>query len=115
MYDIKFATVSGSDWTEVIEAIDDNTNLPLSDIDTALIELQVNDRQNCLVLSATTDDGSIVRPATGTFQWQFTKEQMSGLCVGVTYRVGCRMTNGAGTTALFTGDLAYIDGEFEWH
>lgn len=115
MYDIKFATVSGSDWTEAIEVIDDNTNLPLSDVDTALVELQVNDRSNCLVLSASTDAATITRPSTGVIQWQFTKDQMSALCVGVTYRVGCRMTNGAGTTALFTGDLAYIDGEFEWH
>jgi hypothetical protein len=115
MYDIKFATVSGSDWTEIVEVINDDTNLPLTDVDTALIEIQVNDRSNCLVLSASTADATITRPASGKFQWKFTKVQMDALCVGVTYRVGCRMTLSGDTTPLFTGDLAFIDGEFEWH
>lgn len=114
MYDIKFATVSGSDWAEIVEAINDDTNQPLTDIDTALIELQVQDRNNSPVLNASTADGSITRPETGKFQWRFSKEQMSALCYGTTYRVGCRMTLDGKTTALFTGDLAYLDGEFTW-
>lgn len=114
MYDIKFATPSGADWAEIIEAIDDDTNLPLTQIDDALIELQVQDRCNAPVLSASTEDGTITRPAPGKFQWLFSKEQMSGLCIGTTYRVGCRATIDGKTTMLFTGDLAYIDGEFTW-
>lgn len=113
MYDIKFATVSGVDWAEAIEAIDNNTNRPLSDIDTALIEIRVTDRCNAPVLSGSTDDGTITRPASGMFQWHFPKERMSGLCIGTTYRVGCRVILDGKTTPLFTGDLAYMDGEFQ--
>lgn len=113
MYDIKFATPSGADWAEIIEAIDDDTNRPLSQIDGGLIELQVRDRCDAPVLTVSTDDGTITRPTSGQFQWRIPKERMSGLCIGTTYRVGCRITLDGQTTNLFTGDLAYIDGEFK--
>lgn len=112
-YELKFATLSGSDWAEIVEAINDDTNRPLSQIDSGLIEIHVRDSCDALVLSGSTDDGRITRPETGKFQWRFTREQMSGLRVGTTYRVGCRITPEDGSTSpLFTGSLAYIDGEF---
>lgn len=115
MYDIKFATVTGSDWAEIIEAINDDTNGPLTDIDTGTIELQVQDRGNCVLFTLSTADATITRPETGKFQWRVATADMGSLCKGTTYRVGCRHINEEDqTTALFTGSLAYIDGEFEW-
>lgn len=112
-YEIKFASLSGSDWAEIVEAIDSETNLPLTDIDTALIELHVQDDCNQTRLKASTADGTIVIPKSGQFQWRFTKEQMAGLHIGTTYSVGCRITPvDGGTSPLFTGSLAYVDGEF---
>lgn len=113
MYSFRFSAVSGSDWAEIVEVVNDATNLPLTDIDTALIELEVQDRGDSRVLFATTADGTITRPASGKFQWRFTKTQMAALCPGTTYSVGCRFTTDGGTTALFTGNLAYIDGEIQ--
>lgn len=111
-YEINFAALSGSDWAEIVEAIDDDTNLPL-DLTGILIELQVRDRCNAVLLQASTADSTIVIPETGKFQWVFPKEQMGGLCKGTTYQVGCRLTQDDQTTALFTGNLAYLDGEFQ--
>lgn len=117
MYDIKFATVSGGGWGEIIEAINDDTNGPLTDIDTGTIELQVQDRNGGIVLSASTSDGTITRPASGKFQWNFTVDQVDALCVGETYPLGCRYFALGDTdhpTPLFSGSLAYGDGGFEW-
>ena len=82
-----------------------------TDLDTALIEVEVQDRSNTALLEATTADGTITRPSSGKFQWVFTKAQLASLCPGTTYRVGCRFTTDGGTTALFTGSLAFLDGE----
>lgn len=103
-----------------VEIIDDTTNRPLdpAEVAAALIELRVNDDCNRAVLSASTvpTDGQsliTVPPGGSTFQWDFTKEEMARLCRGKTYAVGCRMTpSGGGTTQIFTGSLAYLDGEF---
>lgn len=116
MYDIKFATVTGSVWGERVEVINDTTNAPLADVDTGTIELQVQDQNNSVVLFATTADGSITRPATGEIQWKFTVSQLGKLRAGNQYRLGCRHYDSDPDEAatLFTGSLAYIDGEFEW-
>lgn len=111
-YDVNFVTLSGSDWAEIVQAVDTDTNLPL-DLTNVLIELAVRDRCNATLLRATTADGSITVPVVGQFQWIIPKERLGGLCIGTTYSVGCRMTLDNQTTALFTGQLAYIDGEFQ--
>lgn len=111
-YDIQFATLSGSDWAEIVQAVDDDTNLPL-DLTDALIELHVRDHCNATLLQASSDDGTITKPALGQFQWIFPKAQLGGLCIGTTYAVGCRITLDGATSALFTGSLAYLDGEFQ--
>ncbi len=111
-YQAHFAAYSGSDWIEAMEAIDTETNQPLDDFDTSEIEVAVRDRNNSTILSATTEDGSITRPASGQIRWWFTASQMSALCPGTTYGVGVRMTSQSGSVALIAGSLAYIDGEF---
>lgn len=113
MYDIKFVTASGSDWAEIVEAVDADTNQPLTDLASATIELHVSDDCDRVLLSASTADGTITRPEPGQFQWRFTKEQMAALCHGKTYPVGCRITTDTdGTGALFIGSVAVLDGEF---
>lgn len=115
MHEIKFATVTGSDWAERIECINDETGEPLTDVDTGTIELQVQDRSNCVMFTLSTADGSITRPESGAFQWRRAASAMSSLCKGATYRVGCRHIGEDGAKSpLFTGALAYLDGEFEW-
>lgn len=111
-YIISLSTDSGSDWSEAVELFNNDTNKPLSEIDDGLIEIVVRDRGNCTILSGSTDDGIITRPATGVFQWTFPKDRLSCLCAGTTYSLGCRFTDETGTVSLFTGSLAYLDGEF---
>ncbi|WP_027039121.1 hypothetical protein [Mesorhizobium ciceri] len=115
MYQVNTSSPSGSDWTLLIEAINAETNQPLSELDeTALVEMQLQDKSNCVLLSATTADGSIEIPEVGKCQWRFTYTQMGALCPGNTYSYACRMTTAGGTVTLMTGTHAYIDGEFEW-
>lgn len=115
MYQVNTSSPSGSDWTLLVEATNDETNLPLADLNgAALVEMQLQDKNNRVLLSATTADGSIEIPAVGKCQWRFTYIQMRALCVGVTYSYACRITTAGGTVTLMTGTHAYIDGEFEW-
>lgn len=115
MYDIKFTAVSGGDWSEIIEAIDDDTNLPLTDIDTGTIQLQVQSPSGSVMLNLSTADSTITRPESGQFQWVVSTASLSSFCTGTTYHVGCRHINeDGGTTALFTGSLAYVDGGYAW-
>lgn len=115
MYEIKFTAVSGGDWSEIIEAFDDATGAALTDIDTGEIQLQVQEACNNVVLNLTTADGGITRPESGQFQWVVPTASMGSFCPGKTYHVGCRHINDeGGTTMLFTGSLAYVDGGYEW-
>ena len=115
MQSIKFTAISGGDWSEILEVYDADTNLPLTDIDTGVIQLQIQAAGNNVVLNLTTADSTITRPASGQFQWVVSTASMSAFCPGQNYHVGCRHINDAGgTTALFTGSLTYVDGGYEW-
>lgn len=109
MYDLQFFATDDSDWAQAVELIDDTTNLPLSDVADALFELGITDCGRTL-LSATTADSSITKPSPGVIQWIFTKAQLGSLCVGTTYKIGCRMTNDSGSIMVFSGTLAFVDG-----
>lgn len=110
MYELQFYATDDADWAQRVDLIDDTTNLPLATTD-VLFELEVSCNGSSY-LSASTDDASIAIPEAGSIQWRFTKEQMAGLDIRNTYKVGCRMTNGTGTTQLFTGSLAFVGGGF---
>lgn len=110
MYELQFFATDDADWAQRVDLIDDATNLPLATAG-VLFELEVSDH-GARLLFATTADNSIQIPETGTIQWRFTKEQMAALNIKNSYRVGCRMTNGTGTTQLFTGTLAFVGGGF---
>lgn len=111
-YDINFVAYSGSDWAARVEAVDNDTNQPI-DVTSMLIELVVKDRCGAIVVQATSADGSITKPGNGQFQWIIPKENLGGLCPGNAYRVGCRMTLTGFRAELFTGSLAYLDGEIQ--
>jgi hypothetical protein len=109
----RFTAYSGSDWFETYEALDADTGGPLTDIDDALVEIAIRDGRNSTVLSGSTADGKIARPASGQVRWHFTAAQMASLRSGTTYGVGLRMTDDSGSVALVSGSLAFVDGEFE--
>ncbi|PBB75213.1 hypothetical protein CK227_10500 [Mesorhizobium sp. WSM4308] len=109
-----FVITSGEDWAETAQVTDDTTNGPLTDIDTALIELQVQDACQKVVLGASSADGSITKPASGQFTWRFTAAQMAGLPSGATYKVASRMTLGGKVTSLFLAELVVRETGFTW-
>lgn len=111
MYELRFFATDDADWSEAIDLIDADTNGALADATTASFSLEVKDCDNA-VLTASTDAGTITKPADNTIAWTFTKTQMSGLCTGQTYKVGCTMTTAEGTIQLFIGSLAVVDGGF---
>jgi len=111
MYEIQFTARSGVDWAEAIEMIDAGTNEPLDQIANARVDIEVSDYDDRMILTATTADQTVRRPMAHVFQWRFPADQMRVLHHGTTYRVGCRVTTGGGTTELFSGTLAYLDGE----
>lgn len=110
MYDLQFTATDDADWAQSVEIIDATTNLALADAATAAFELDVTDC-GTVRLTAKTSDLTMTKPDANTIQWVFTQAQMSGLCVGTTYKLGCRMTPvGGSSILLFTGTLAFIDG-----
>ena len=110
MYEMQLFATDDADWAVRVELTDDDTGLPLDTTD-IVFELAVS---SCGTdyLTATTEDDTIEVPETGTIQWRFTLEQMGALDVRQTYNVGCRMTNGGGTTQLFVATLAILNGGF---
>jgi hypothetical protein len=109
-----FVATSGEDWAETAYVTDADTNQPLTDVDTALIELQVQDNCQKVVLSASSDAGTITKPASGQFTWRFTAAQMAGLPSGNTYKVAARMTVDGRVTMLFLADLVVKELGFTW-
>lgn len=110
MYELQFFATDDADWAQRVDLIDDATNLPLT-TSGVRFELEVSDC-GARLLFATTADNSIQIPVAGTIQWRFTVAQMGALDIRNTYKLGCRMTNGSGTTQLFTGTLAFVGGGF---
>lgn len=113
-YEARFTAYSGSDWAGALEAYNADTGDLLTEMDDpdVLVEMHVRDRRNSQVLSGSTDDGILTRPASGQIRWIFPASSMAALCAGNTYGVGIRMTSSSGKVAILAGSLAFIDGEF---
>ena len=109
-----FTFISGEGWSETAYVRDEDTGGPLTDIDTALIELQVQDRSGNVCLSASTTDGKITRPESGYFTWTFTQAQASTLCSGQQYKVAARMTLGGVVSMIFLNELVVQEAGFTW-
>ena len=108
-YELRFTAYDDADWAQAVEIIDADTNGDLAEAADATFDLEVTDCGST-VLSATTADGTLDKPATNVIAWRFTESQLGALCPGTTYKVGCRMTTDDGSLMLFTGTLAFIDG-----
>lgn len=111
MYQLKFTATDDADWAQNVDLIDGSTSLALDEATDATFALDVSDCGNA-VLSASTAAGTITKPEDNVIAWRFTASQMSGLCPGKTYDLGCTMTTASGTIQLFIGSLAVVNGGF---
>lgn len=110
-----FTIISGEDWAESAKVTDDETGGPATDVDTAIIELQVQDDCGNVVLSAGTADNSILRPESGVFTWHFPYATVSAaLKEGRQYKVACRMNVSGAITMLFLTSLVVQETGFSW-
>lgn len=110
MYQVRWFGTDDADFAKSIELIDATTNQPLDTTD-ADFNLQVSECGTSM-LTASTDDATIIIPETGTIQFTFTADQMNSLEPGTTYDVGLTMTTNTGKTQLLVGSLAIINGGF---
>ncbi|MEY9239183.1 hypothetical protein ABIF68_006802 [Bradyrhizobium japonicum] len=109
MYTGYFATASNrGDWSEAIVLTDAESG-DVIDISACRVTLTVRDDNGRNVLKASTDDGSITLPDLGTFQWDFSDDQMSGLCPGA-YGVGVRISQDDRTVQLVIGSVNVMEG-----
>lgn len=111
MYQVQFTATTSAGWAAAIAFTNDRTDMPMSELVDAAIELEVQSRYDRRELSASTADGTIQRPQAHIIQWRFTSEQMRNLRAGTTYEVGCLAITPGGKSQLFTGTLALIDGD----
>jgi hypothetical protein len=103
------AATDDADWAMTLDFTDDTTNAAY-DASALTFTLEITDCDQAL-LTATTTDGTMTRPATNQIAWRFTKAQMGTLCRGQTYKVGCVAVDGDNnTTQIFVADLPVIDG-----
>lgn len=110
--DFPTATTSAN-WMMSMYVIDDDTNQPM-DMSDYEFRLSIDDEDGTSVLSATTEDATITRPDDDQIAWNFTAEQMSGLCAGRRYKVGIVAEDGDGNIfQIAVGDLPVIDGVVE--
>lgn len=109
-----FTFISGEGWAETAYVRDEETGGPLTDIDTALIEIQVQDTSGCVRLTASTTDGKITRPSSGHFTWTFTEPEASTLCSGQQYKVAARMTLAGVVSMIFLNALVVEEKGFTW-
>lgn len=105
-YTLNLTAYKGSDWTVAIEVTDASNDLAF-DVSEYDIDLEISGHG--YIRRASSEDGKIDFPSPNVIRWKFTREDLSGLCAGKTYRIGCRMTTPGGSFVLFTGNLAFLD------
>jgi hypothetical protein len=108
MYQISFPPTSNrASWafTGQITDLEDN----LLDLSALSLRFEVRDQDGCLKLDASTGNGKLTIVGTGLFQWNFTREEMGGLCAG-TYQTGMTMANDTDTMQLSVGPLPIVEG-----
>lgn len=112
MYDILFpAATTSAGWWVTLELINDDTDLPLGNLDEYTAELKAKDSCGIQVLAASSAEGSITIDAGASeISWQFTAAQISGIDTPKTLDVGLVITFDSGQTQLLIGKLPVIDG-----
>lgn len=96
-------------WIREYEVVDDETG-QLVDLTSISITFEVRDPlDGTTVLSATTENGKITVIDTGTFQHNFTRDDMAKLCAR-SYEVGCTLADADDTVQFIIGTLPVLDG-----
>ena len=107
---INFSTTDDQDFAATFDFTDDATN---ANFDASALEwtFQVTDCGTAK-LTATTEGGTLTRPAAYQLAFRFSKAQVAGaLCVGQTYKCGLAWTNSSGHIGqVATGDVTVTDG-----
>ena len=107
---INFSTTDDQDFAGIFDLTDNTTN---GDFDASALEwtFQVTDCGSAL-LTATTEDGTLTRPATNQLAFRFAKSSVAGsLCTGRTYKCGLAWTDGDGNIGqVATGEISVTDG-----
>src|SRR5258707_15658725 len=110
MYHITFPEQSNrASWVFTGKITDLNDN-PI-DLTGCTLVFEINDRDGCPRLMASTGNAKITIVDLGTFQWFFTLDDMHSLCAG-TYQTGFTLTNddGTQTVQLSVGPLPITEG-----
>ena len=110
MYHAQFPPRSNrASWrfTGLVTDLDDN---PI-DLSTCSLVFQVNDKNGCPRLTASTVNGKLTLLGIGIIQVFFTVTDMRGLCTG-TYQTGLTVTNddGSQTEQLTVGTVPVVAG-----
>ena len=95
-------------WTEAVQLVDNESGDNI-EISGCRITLTVRNENRNPVLTASTDDGTITLPQTGTFQWDFSETQMSGLCPGASSVRG-RISQDDRVVQLLIGNINIMEG-----
>lgn len=110
MYHVTFPPRSNRASWRFIGLVTDLDDNPI-DLSTFSLVFQVNDKDGCARLTASTANGKLTITGLGIFQVFFTVTEMRSLCTG-TYQTGLTVTNDdrSQTEQLSVGPLPMIDG-----
>jgi hypothetical protein len=110
MYHVMFPTRTNRASWVFIGLVTDQDDNPI-DLSTFSLVFQVNDKNGCPRLTASTANGKLTIIGLGMFQVFFTVTDMRALCAN-TYQTGLTVTNadGSQTEQLSVGPVPVIDG-----
>lgn len=97
-----------ADWITEIEIVNDETEAPIN-ILTATFIVEIQDVGFAPKLIATTENGKVTLPDTGTFRFTFSAEEMAALSEG-NYYIGIRMTLDSVRYQLIVAEVPIVEG-----
>jgi hypothetical protein len=108
VYLLSAETSNRANWSVQVSATDADTGEAI-DFSAASITVAVKDDQGCQRLLATTGNGKVTLPTTGTMQFDFADSEMRQLCPA-TYQIGAIYETVDGPFQLFVGTVSIYDG-----
>ncbi len=110
MYTGNLAAASNrADWISAFELVDDETDA-LVDLSAATITFELRDPvSKSALISATTGNGRVTIPGSGTFVVTIPDDLMRGLSPGQ-YEIGCIVEIAGVVTQLLAAQVSVIDG-----